>query len=85
MINAIVNKVREEADTENKDEDDANEYDEEARLIALLKKKKKLSWKDIRPLGKLYGIIIYIRASELLYNEFLDAAGRIILIDNDTR
>ncbi len=85
MIDAVINKVREEANTKNKDKDNANEYDEEVRLTALLKKKKKLSWKDIRPLGKLYGIIIYIRASELLYNEFLNAAGRMIPIDNDTR
>ncbi len=43
MIDAVINKVREEADTENEDEDDTNKHDEEARLAALLKKKKKLS------------------------------------------
>ena len=85
MINAVINKVREEADTENEDEDDTNKHDEEARLAALLKKKKKLSQKDIRPLGKLHRIIAYMRALELLYNEFLDTAGRIILMDNDTQ
>ncbi|EKG18644.1 hypothetical protein MPH_04117 [Macrophomina phaseolina MS6] len=69
-IDAVVKEIRQEA--ESGDEDDLNgssdegiEYDEEVRLSAL-SKKKKLSWKDIGPLGKLHAIVAYMRASELL-------------------
>ena len=90
-IDIVVNEVRQEAEAENgdvdedEDEDEDNEHDEEARLVMVLKKKKRKSWKDIGPLGKLHAIVAYMRASELLYNEFLDAAGRMIPMDNDTR
>ena len=67
-----------------RDEDDETE-DEENKLVTASKKKKRRSWKDIGPLGKLHVIVAYMRASELLYNEFLDAAGRAIPMDNDTR
>ncbi|EKG08972.1 HAT domain-containing protein [Macrophomina phaseolina MS6] len=88
-IDAVVKEIRQEA--ESGDEDDLNgssdegiEYDEEVRLSAL-SKKKRLSWRDVGPLGKLHAIVAYMRASELLYNEFLAAAGRMIPMDNDTR
>ena len=84
-----MNSIRQEGGS--LDEDDLNssfdkdhEYDEEARLSAALKKKNRLSWKDARLLGKLHAIVAYIRSLELLYNEFLNAVGCIILIDNDT-
>lgn len=82
-------EVRQEAGSDEVDDingglDEGVEYDKEVRLSALLEKKR-LGWKDIRPLGKLYAIVAYMRASELLYNEFLAAAGRIIPMDNDTR
>lgn len=37
------------------------------------------------PLRKLHAIVAYMRSSELLYNEFLDAVGRMIPTDNDPR
>ena len=93
-IDVVVDEVRrgsnagqggDEMDADdNRDEDDEGE-DEENKLVAISKRKKRRSWKDIRPLGKLHAIVAYIRASELLYNEFLDAAGRMIPMDNDTR
>lgn len=94
MINAVINKIRQEkTKTENKNnlnsncdkKADKDEFDEETRLVTVLKKKKRLSQKNIRSLRKLYMIIIYIRASELLYNKFLNAAGRMISIDNNTQ
>lgn len=92
-IDAVVDEVRrgsdasggDDADADlNSDEEDEGE-DEENKLAAVSKKKKSRSWKDIGPLGKLHAIVAYMRASELLYNEFLDAAGRTIPMDNDTR
>ena len=53
--------------------------------MAASKKKKRPSWKDAGQLGRLHLIVAYMRASELLYNEFLDAAGRIVPMNNDTR
>ena len=87
-IDAVVYEIRQEADVgdENDEEvDEDDEYDEEARLAMVSKKKKRPCWKDIGPLGKLHAIVAYMRASELLYNEFLNAAGRMIPMDNDTR
>ncbi|KAF1963225.1 hypothetical protein CC80DRAFT_399572, partial [Byssothecium circinans] len=73
-INAVENKIRQEAESEDKDDPNSTS-----------KKKKGLSWKDARPLRKLHAIIAYMRSSELLYNEFLNAIGRMIPMDNDTR
>lgn len=93
-IDAVVDEVRQGSDASEGgeevdadvscDEEDKGE-DEEDKLAAVSKKKKSRSWKDIGPLGKLHAIVAYMRASELLYNEFLDAAGRTIPMDNDTR
>ena len=89
-IDAVVNSIRQEGGSLDEDDlngsfDEDHEYDKEARLSAASKKKNGLSWKDAGPLGKLYAIVAYIRSSELLYNEFLNAVGRIIPIDNDTQ
>ncbi|KID81254.1 transposase-like protein [Metarhizium guizhouense ARSEF 977] len=93
-IDAVVDEVRRGSSAgrsgdetnvdDDRDEEDERE-DEENRLVAVSRKKKRRSWKDIGPLGKLHMIVAHMRASELLYNEFLDAAGRMIPMDNDTR
>jgi hypothetical protein len=84
-----VNSIRQEGGSLDEDDlngsfDEDHEYDEEARLSAASKKKNRLSWKDAGLLRKLHAIVAYIRSSELLYNEFLNAVGYMILIDNDT-
>ena len=92
-IDAVVKEVRQEAKardvnnltTSSDEEVDEDDEDEEVRLATVSKGKKRPSWKDIGPLGKLHTIVAYMRASELLYNEFLDVAGRMIPMDNDTR
>jgi ribosomal protein L37AE/L43A len=89
-IDAVVNSIRQEGGSLDEDDlngsfDEDHEYDEEARLSAASKKKNGLSWKDAGPLGKLHAIVAYMRSSELLYNEFLNAVGRMIPMDNDTR
>jgi hypothetical protein len=43
------------------------------------------SWLSIGPLGKLHNIAVYIRSSELLYNEWIDLTGGALGLDNDTR
>jgi hypothetical protein len=65
--------------------EDDERGDEETKLAAASRKKKRRSWKDIGPLGKLHVIVAHMRASELRYDEFHSAAGRMIPMDNDTR
>ncbi|KAM3448360.1 hypothetical protein NHJ6243_010115 [Beauveria neobassiana] len=72
-------------DGDGEPDEDGEEGDEEKKLAAMSRKRKRRSWKDIGPLGKLHAIVAHTRASELLYNEFLDGAGRMIPMDNDTR
>ncbi|KAM3526955.1 hypothetical protein MY4038_006571 [Beauveria bassiana] len=72
-------------DGDGEPDEDGEEGDEENKLAAMSRKRKRRSWKDIGPLGKLHAIVAHTRASELLYNEFLDGAGRMIPMDNDTR
>ncbi len=93
-IDLVVDEVRRgstagpggnEADGDSDSVEDDEGEDEENKLAAMSRKREKRSWKDIGPLGKLHAIVAYMRASELLYNEFLDAAGRMVPMDNDTR
>ncbi|KID93617.1 transposase-like protein, partial [Metarhizium majus ARSEF 297] len=82
-------RARDASDHKGDSDEEANEDDErddeETRLAAASRKKKRPSWKDIGPLGKLHAIVAHMRASELLYDEFHSAAGRMIPMDNDTR
>ncbi len=93
-IDSVVDEVRRgsatgpdgnEADVYGDPDEDGEQEDEENKLAAMSRKRQRRSWKDIGPLGKLHAIVAYMRASELLYNEFLNAAGRMIPMDNDTR
>lgn len=78
---------------ENKDDIDeairVAEDDESIQVEEQLQKKKKINtssqWRKIGAMGKLHNIVVFIHSSELLYNEFLDLAGRSIPLDNDTR
>ena len=73
-----VDKAVEEANT---DEDTQIEDN----LVQKLRKQQGSSWRKIGAMGKLHNIVVYMRASEILYNEFQDLAGRTIPLDNDTR
>jgi hypothetical protein len=98
-IDAVVNDVRRgsranvgadgashhKRDSDEEVSEDDERGDEETKLAAASRKKKRRSWKDIGPLGKLHVIVAHMRSSELRYDEFHSAAGRMIPMDNDTR
>ena len=87
QIMALVSQEDEEAEGEydsNEEVDGRDDtYDATAKLARV--SYKKAYWRDIGPFGKLHSIIAYMRASELLFNVFLELAGRVVPLDNDTQ
>jgi hypothetical protein len=66
----------EELELYDKQEQIKGPIDDEARRI---------QFRLLRPLGKAYNIIVYIRESPSKTAKFRELAGRIVLMDNRTR
>jgi hypothetical protein len=61
------------------------DYNEDVQVEDEIVNKSKDSWIKVGALHKLHIIIILIRSSELLYQEFLEQTGQSIPLNNNTK
>jgi hypothetical protein len=65
--------------------DENAEVEMDDTLTERFDKAQETTWREMGPLGKLHNLAVFIRSSNLRYNEFMEHAGKVLTLDNDTR